>query len=125
MKEEKTQIADGVASKLNAELGSFDNITEFDPFDGDNFEVTRIKDKMITARKDYVCQHCYGIVHKGTLSRNIVESLEGKLHSFRFCTDCCKAMVLQLQIWNGDSELSDDLDEDIEPFEERYELFKV
>lgn len=125
MTDEKTQQPLGVASDLNAELGIFDNITEFDPFDGDNFEVNRIKDKVVKARKDYVCQHCYGIVHKGTLSRNIVESLEGKLHSFRFCTDCCKAMVLQLQIWNGDSELSDDLDEDIEPFEERYELFNV
>ena len=125
MNEKIEQASDGVASELNAELGIFDNITEFDPFDGDNFEVNRIKDKVVKARKDYVCQHCYGIVHKGTLSRNIVESAEGKLCSFRFCTDCCKAMVLQLQIWNGDSELNDDLDEDIEPFEERYELFKV
>ena len=119
------QASAGVASLLNAELGIFDNITEFDPFDGDNFEVNRIKDKVVKARKDYVCQHCYGSVHKGTLSRNIVESAEGKLCSFRFCTDCCKAMVLQLQIWNGESELDGDLDEDIEPFEERYELFKV
>lgn len=119
------QASAGVASLLNAELGIFDNITEFDPFDGDNFEVNRIKDKVVKARKDYVCQHCYGIVQKGTLSRNIVESAEGKLCSFRFCTDCCKAMVLQLQIWNGESELDGDLDEDIEPFEERYELFKV
>ena len=125
MNEKIEQASDGVASELNAELGIFDNMTEFDPFDGDNFEVNRIKDKVVKARKDYVCQHCYGIVHKGTLSRNIVESAEGKLCSFRFCTDCCKAMVLQLQIWNGDSELNDDLDEDIEPFEERYELFKV
>ena len=125
MTEKNEQASDGVASELNAELGIFDNITDFDPFDGDNFEANRIKDKVVKVRKDYVCQHCYGIVQKGTLSRNIVESAEGKLCSFRFCTDCCKAMVLQLQIWNGDSELSDDLDEDIEPFEQRYELFKV
>ena len=125
MTENNEQLEAGLASDLNRELGIFDCITEFDPFDGDNFETNRIKDKMVTTRKDYVCQHCYGIVQKGTLSRNIVESLEGKLHSFRFCTDCRKAMVLQLQIWNGDSELSDDLDEAIEPFEERYELFKV
>ena len=121
MTDKETQASAGVASELNAELGIFDNITEFDPFDGDNFEVTRIKDKVVKARKDYVCQHCYGIVQKGTLCRNIVESAEGKLCSFRFCTDCCKVMVLQLQIWNGDVEL----DGDVEPFEERYELFKV
>lgn len=123
MNEEKTQTADGVASTLNAELGIFDNITDFDPFDGDNFDVNRIKDKVVTTRKDYVCQHCYGIVAKGTLSRNIVESLEGNLHSFRFCTDCCKAMVLQLQIWDG--EFNFDSENDVEPFEARYELFKV
>ena len=119
----ETQNAVGLTSDLSAELGIFSSITEFDPFDGDNFDVNRIKDKVVKARKDYVCQHCYGIVHKGTLSRNIVEALEGKLHSFRFCNDCCKAMVLQLQIWDG--EFNFDFENDVEPFEARYELFKV
>jgi hypothetical protein len=67
MTEKKTQQPLGVASDLNAELGIFDNITEFDPFDGDSFEVNRLKDRIVKVRKDYVCQHCYGIVHKGTL----------------------------------------------------------
>lgn len=123
MNEKETQASAGVASELNAELGIFDNITDFDPFDGDNFEANRIKDKVVKVRKDYVCQHCYGIVQKGTLSRKIVESVEGKLCSFRFCTDCCKAMVLQLQIWQG--EFNFDFENDEEPFEARYELFKV
>ena len=79
MTEKIEQLEAGLASDLNRELGIFDNITEFDPFDGDNFETNRIKDKVVKARKDYVCQHCYGIVQKGTLSRNIVESAEGKL----------------------------------------------
>lgn len=120
---DKTTKAAEAASDLNAELGIFSKITEFDPFDEDNFDVNRLKDKVVKARKDYVCQHCCGIVHKGTLSRNIVEALEGKLHSFRFCNDCCKAMVLQLQIWGG--EFNFDSENDVEPFEARYELFKV
>jgi len=119
----ETQNAVGLTSDLSAELGIFSSITEFDPFDGDNFDVNRIKDKVVKARKDYVCQHCYGIVHKGTLSRNIVESAEGKLCSFRFCTDCCKAMVLQLNIWKGEFDF--DFENEEEPFEARYELFKV
>jgi len=119
----ETQNAVGLTSDLSAELGIFSSITEFDPFDGDNFDVNRIKDKVVKARKDYVCQHCYGIVHKGTLSRNIVESAEGKLCSFRFCTDCCKAMVLQLNIWEGEFDF--DFENEEEPFEARYELFKV
>ena len=123
MTEKIEQLEAGLASDLNRELGIFDNITEFDPFDGDNFETNRIKDKVVKAGKDYVCQHCYGIVQKGTLSRNIVESAEGKLCSFRFCTDCCKAMVLQLQIWDGEFDF--DFENNEEPFEERYELFKA
>ena len=125
MTEKIEQLEAGLASDLNRELGIFDNITEFDPFDGDNLETNRIKDKVVKARKDYVCQHCYGIVQKGTLSRNIVESADGKLFSFRFCTDCCKAMVLQLQIWDGEFDFDFDFENNEEPFEERYELFKA
>lgn len=100
MTDEKTQQPLGVASDLNAELGTFPQYkpTDYDPFSSDFGECGDItfSDKMVKSRKEYVCGHCKGDIKNGEIHRNLNAKIEGQLMSYRWCADCCAAMVLEM-----------------------------
>lgn len=66
-----------------------------DPFAGDfgDGEVL-LSDKMVTNRKGGTCQTCAGECAPGTRNRVIREAYDGRVHSTRFCQQCCFAMAV-------------------------------
>lgn len=72
---------------------------DYDPFahdygsDGDH----TFKDKMVKARKVGKCGHCCGSIQIGTQYRYLVQKYEGELHTYKYCADCCAAMVAELE----------------------------
>mgnify|MGYP001139135014 CR=1 FL=1 len=65
----------------------------FDPFDGDDGESRVLLDKMVVARKQHDCFHCGGAIGVGATHRHMKEVFDGAFHVFRWCGECCKAMI--------------------------------
>lgn len=70
----------------------------FDPFEGDfgNSGDRTIKDKITKFRKPHRCHICDVITNVGEVGRNRVDVIDGDLHSFYFCHECCMSMVARL-----------------------------
>ena len=71
---------------------------EFDPFAGDYSEERILQDSMVKARKAHTCFHCKGPILVGEVHRSrrgIVD--EEELMSWRWCAECCAAMVLEME----------------------------
>ena len=64
------------------------------PFEGDRDVTYRVlRDGFVRARNRGKCMTCLGPVAPGTRVRARVEIFEGKVHTFRFCEECCAAMA--------------------------------
>jgi len=114
----------GLTSDLSEELGAFPQYkpTDYDPFDGDFGDCgdTILSDKMVKGRKEHNCGHCKGLIEKGEMHRNLNAKFEGQLMSYRWCADCCTAMVKELEIRDTEFEFEG---EEF-PFETRLDLFE-
>ncbi len=93
---------------------------DYDPFEGDFGDGNdRIfTDKIVKSRKIYECSQCLGEINKNEIYRSLVAKFDGSLRQFRWCSDCCVAMIAELENWN-----SEDIIDEF-PFEKRFNLFK-
>lgn len=86
-----------------------------DPFGGDDSDVYVMSDKIVTAAKEHPhCWVCHGQIAKGERhrARSEINREEGLRMTFRFCHECCVAMI-------------ENEDEDCEPgqkLEARFEI---
>ena len=70
----------------------------YDPLDDNECKYNPIKDNLVRSRFDYVCVHCESEIKKGDVCRKLevsesITSTKKKVHRFRYCFDCCKAMA--------------------------------
>ena len=76
---------------------------QYDPFEGDETDVTVFSDKIVMAAKDHPrCQICEGPISKGERHRVRTERNnegEATVMRFRFCQKCCRAMASD-DMWN-------------------------
>lgn len=59
---------------------------------GDSFDAHRtVFNKIVTARKPYECQNCWGPINVGEQCRSakILFPNDGTFQTFRWCFDCC------------------------------------
>lgn len=103
---------------------------DFDPFAGDYEDERTLTDKMVKARKAHACFHCCGPIAAGETHRSrrgVVE--DGGLMSWRWCAECCAAMLVQMEAedGSGDDDEADDSDYDalLMAFENRCEIHKA
>ena len=89
---------------------------DFDPFQGDfgNRGDRVLNDAMVKARKPHTCFHCNGPIAVGEMHRSRSDIADGEFMSFRWCAECCQAMVDEMA-----GEDSDDVEY---PFEARHGL---
>jgi hypothetical protein len=90
-----------------------DSATSWEPFEGEDEDVRVFSDQIVTARKDHICFHCNGPIHRSERhrARNELNRDEGKRMTFRWCPDCLNAYEM-------------DEDEDGHwPFEQRSQLY--
>ena len=68
----------------------------FDCFEGDFGcgDEHVFKNKIVTARKVHECHNCNAEINKGESHRCMVEKSGGELTDFRWCGQCCIAMIL-------------------------------
>ena len=68
----------------------------FDCFQGDfgYGDEHEFKNKIVTARKVHECHNCSAEINKGESHRCMVEKSGGELRDFRWCGQCCIAMIL-------------------------------
>jgi hypothetical protein len=52
-----------------------------------------LSDKLVIGRKSYECQWCGQPTVIGTINRVRSDVYAGELATYRYCEDCCKAMV--------------------------------
>lgn len=97
--------------------------TDYDPFEGDfgDFGDVKFSDKMVKGRKEYECSHCKGIILKNEIHRSLVGKFEGELSQYRWCKDCCEAMVKEL-IGLDEDEAENECEDEF-PFENRLNKF--
>lgn len=123
-KQETIEQEAGALSNLSVELGTLPKYkpTDYDPFDGDFGECGDkiFSDKMVKGRKDYTCGHCKGAIAKGQIHRSLNAKFYGELTMYRWCADCCSAMIKELEI--RDTEFDEYEGEEF-PFEARLDLF--
>lgn len=74
---------------------------KFDPFSSDEGYPgdVALSDKFRTCRKPGRCHYCLNIIVKSERYRAIVEVAFGKIRTFKFCAECCKAMA---KSWSDD-----------------------
>lgn len=92
---------------------------DFDPFAGDFEDERTLSDKMVKARKPNTCFHCCGPIAVGEVHRarrGVVE--DSGLMSWRWCAECCAAMIAEIEAEDGDSD-------ETMPFEMRYGIHKA
>jgi len=65
------------------------------PFEGDfgSPDDRVLKDKICTARKGGICGMCRQGIVPGERVRVLAAVFEGQLMSYRWCSECCAAMV--------------------------------
>jgi hypothetical protein len=64
-------------------------------FDGDFGEPgdRTFRDQIVIARYRHTCQDCDGCIRPGEEQRTVVMLFQGRVHTYRFCVLCCKAMT--------------------------------
>ncbi|MFA5420198.1 MAG: hypothetical protein WC341_17225 [Bacteroidales bacterium] len=72
---------------------------EYDPFDGDFGDPGDkiLSDKMVLAKKEHQCFWCGLPIKPKELHRSRVDIINGELCSYRWCNDCCSAMVCDIE----------------------------
>ena len=92
---------------------------DYEPFDGDaGGPGDRVfSDSMVKARKQYECFHCGGGIVIGELHRSRYEKSDGEMMKFRWCAECCAAMVAEVEAEYSENEM-----EDLYPFTHRHNL---
>lgn len=70
-----------------------------DPFDGEfgNSEDVTLSDKMVRARKEHRCFWCSEIIKLKELHRYRVDKIDGKICTYRWCADCCTAIIADIK----------------------------
>lgn len=68
----------------------------YEPFEGDETDVSGLTDKFVTGRKEHECFHCrdpipVGQRHRAKTERN---NEDRKIETFRFCAACCKTFAI-------------------------------
>ena len=81
----------------------------FKIIEGDDKFTKIIQDKMVVSKFRGVCSMCKQTIQIGELVRTSMYDFEGNTYYYRYCHECCKAMVA---FWWDDGLL----------LEERYEL---
>lgn len=78
---------------MNAELTAEQEkmALRYEPFGGDETDVTGLTDKFVTGRKEHECFHCRDVIAPGERHRAKTErnNEERKIETFRFCGTCC------------------------------------
>jgi len=71
----------------------------FDPFGGDfGDQADKILfDKMVHSRKEHQCFWCGGTIKLKEAHRSRAEVVDGALYSYRWCSDCCAAMISDIE----------------------------
>lgn len=89
------------------------------PFEGDFGEPSDriLEDKIVTTRKPALCCMCLGQASPGTRSRVLKAIFEGELRRYRWCGECCAAMVAFQKLLESDDETPE-----IDPLSVRYQL---
>lgn len=74
-----------------------------DPFEGSFGKTTdtRLKDKIAIARKSGPCSMCGSEIQPKEKIRIAAYIIDGELHSYRWCSACCAAMV---KSWSDNGE---------------------
>lgn len=69
---------------------------QYDPFQGDETDVTKLSDRFLVTRKPHQCNVCLGQIPAGQRVRALTEinHEEKKVSTFYFCVLCCEAMAL-------------------------------
>lgn len=101
-----------------------ERIIEFDPFAGDfgDGEIL-LEDKIRTSRKEHECFHCGNIIKRGEQYRDKIEIVYNKFIHFKWCTECCQAMLKYMKYLYMDDEKFDDLsDEQYDKLEDEYDM---
>jgi len=85
----------------------------FDPFSGDETDVSDLSDGFVKGRKDYECQHCAGPIYKGERHRAKTErnNEDHVLMTFRFCPPCCASMAVYNDFDHGTDTLNADYED--------------
>lgn len=67
----------------------------YNPFQGDETDVTELSDKFVTTRYSHKCQICFEqIAAKSHVrARREVNNEDKKVMTFYFCEECCGAMA--------------------------------
>jgi hypothetical protein len=68
-------------------------VLQFDPWCGDESDVTTLSDRMVVTRVKSVCAICFENILPRDRVRTKVEKWDGKMKTFRFCVNCCAAMA--------------------------------
>lgn len=70
---------------------------DFNPWGYDETDVTQLSNRMVVTRVQSECAICFGPIGPGQRVRAVVERnnecMRPKVMTFRFCIDCCVAMV--------------------------------
>lgn len=97
-------------------------------FAGDDGDYSILTDKIVVARKsNKLCDWCYGKTIPGTLVRVTSIAFDGTIHSYRYCHECCHALLQESLSCdaNGYNCEHPDRDDDLEfPHENRLQIYK-
>lgn len=68
----------------------------YNPFEGDDTDVSGLTDKFVKGRKKHECFHCRDVIEVGERHRAKTErnNEEYKIMTFRFCAECCRTFAL-------------------------------
>ena len=71
------------------------DVLKYDPFSGDFGSPgdKTLSNKMVNCRKETKCHICGFATQRGTRIRVLTEKIDGGIHSYRFCHECCHAMA--------------------------------
>lgn len=71
---------------------------DFDAFQGDFGAMDHhvFENKIVAARKEHECFGCGQQIKKGEKHRLLKEKSDGDMNTFRWCGNCCIAMILDM-----------------------------
>jgi len=85
-------------------------VLSFNVWGMDDTQYRVLKNAMVTTRRPQECAICFGAIPVGSRVRTQIEVYDGTCKTFRFCVECCEAMV------------ADFSDHDSERVESRYDI---
>jgi hypothetical protein len=91
-------------------------ILSFNPWCGDESDVTTLSDRMVVTRVSSTCAICFGKILPADRVRTKVEKMDGKVKTFRFCVECCAAMARRYVAATAEQEME---------IERRYDLGRL